>query len=441
MVGDTHHNDAGAGFPADLYPLWCRVWLRVQDHATHLASWLAQQPYAPAPVPATRDLSVADARADLDALLPRLDRPDPEIADLALALGCLHILERIQPKDARAFLVQPPEVDLPAGRFVLVPPVRLTTRAGDARDLFPLSAELGVKATLGLGYRWLGLPADTALDWRAIPDLDVLVGTSPLRIGLAPLASKIDMDFGADPRDARKPDGRVPLQCLCALERETRRATLESVLKAAWERHIHVLLLPELVVDEHLLQCCRDWLREHNERTPRLRLVVAGSRHCPADGAFANRCTVLGFRGNTLWEQDKRSHFFLRDPADLARISPAVKIELAFEPTALGASLVVAQTGLGRALTPICLDYIEGVLWDQLGADLYLVPAMTDGLRRFRKRADDLGGIHGAASFICNAQTTGKNRCHHYVPVKRGAPILRKVRNVPLFTVEVTLVV
>ena len=440
-MGTDTLTDDRTRFPAELYPLWCRVWLYVQDYATHLADWLGKQLHSPAPAVTSCDPPAAALRADLEALISCLDRPKPETADLARALGCLHSLERTHPKDARSFLVRAPEIDLHGSRYALVPPLRLTTRSGDSRAKFPLSDELAVKGTLGLGYRWLRLPADTSLDWQAIADLDILIGMSSLRIGLAPFASGGDMDMTVAPQDARAPDGRVPIQCRCAREREPLRRRLEAVLHAAWERRVHVLVLPELVVDEDLLGCCRDWLGKNNARERRLRLVVAGSRHCPAEADFANRCTVLGPLGDIRWEQDKRSPYTLDKPELLDRLSPTVKIALAFEPTALGAGLVVAQTALGRALTPICLDFIEGALWSELGADLYLVPAMTDGLGRFRDQARRLGGLHGAASFVCNAQTTGKERCHHYLPVRGRSPVIVEIPDIPLFTVDVTLAV
>jgi hypothetical protein len=74
-----------------------------------------------------------------------------------------------------------------------------------------------------------------------------------------------------------------------------------------------------------------------------------------------------------------------------------------------------------------------------LGADLYLVPAMTGGLSSFEDKARQLGRSHRAASFICNARTEGKGRCHGYLPVRGAGPAPRKVRNLPLFIVDAEL--
>ena len=195
--------------------------------------------------------------------------------------------------------------------------------------------------------------------------------------------------------------------------------------------------MPELVIDTDALARCQDWLAANNQREPRLRLVVAGSRHCDCGDGFANRCTVLDYLGNVLWEQEKRSPFVLEDRATLDRLSPACPVERAFEPTHLGKRLVVADTALGRILTPICLDFIEGDFWGDLGADLYLVPAMTGGLSRFQRRAEELGGRHGAATLVCNARLDG-DRCHAYRPAK-SALVPARIEGIELFTVEIEL--
>ena len=165
--------------------------------------------------------------------------------------------------------------------------------------------------------------------------------------------------------------------------------------------------------------CTGDWLMRHNLPVPRLYLVVAGSRHCTDDRGFANRCTVLDQAGTVLWEQDKRSPFVIDDPGALDRLRPGCCAPAAYEPTVLGPRLIVRETAIGRLLTPICLDFIDDVLWSALGADIFLVPAMSPGLERFRLKAKDLGSRHGAASFVCNAQTAGAERYVAYLPFRK----------------------
>ena len=99
---------------------------------------------------------------------------------------------------------------------------------------------------------------------------------------------------------------------------------------------------------------------------------------------------------------------------------------------------MLAETAVGRLLTPICLDYIEGDLWRELGADFYLVPAMSPKLVRFENQAKAMGGLHGAATIVCNAQTAGNHRCLTYLPVK-SAPKPRRIAKAELFTIDVPI--
>lgn len=378
--------------------------------------------------------------AELDNVLKKLDAGDQDSPLIARALGCLHALENLHPQDPRVFVRHPP-VFAERQNHALIPPLRRITRSTDPAVIFPLANDLAVDGTLKLRYRWLPLQIGDELVWRHLA-LDALRGTSPLRIGLAPFAAADAMGWKVTPADVRGLDNRVPVQCQGALAPDALWECVEALLKAAAVQKIHVLLMPELVVDDHLLQRCRDWLKRHNPQHRHPRLVVAGSRHC-ADGAdFANRCTVLDFIGNILWEQDKRSPFVIHDADEVRQLCPRDPPERLFEPTALGPKLMVAESAIGRLLTPICLDYIQGETWSDLGADLYLVPAMTPSLGRFADTAKFLGGEHGAATFVCNALVAGKDehrRCG-YLPNKGGDKLdFPAVDGLPMFYVDVPL--
>jgi len=92
-----------------------------------------------------------------------------------------------------------------------------------------------------------------------------------------------------------------------------------------------------------------------------------------------------------LWEQDKRTPFVIDDPETLRGIKPDCAAAKAFEPTILGHTIALRESLIGRLLTPICLDFIDDPLWAELGADIFLVPAMSAGLSRFRDAAKRLG--------------------------------------------------
>jgi hypothetical protein len=423
------------GFDAGWYRPWCLVWLHARRHAGRLAELVQGLPSATL---AEKLASVgAGLGTGLDACLAELDAGGADDALLLRTHACLRTLENRHRESLRGWWQQPAIEATDHGRHLLVPPPRRTTRPDAPEQRFPLADDLGVAGVLGLTYRWLLLQAEDELVWSRLRDLHPLRDLGVLRIGLAPLAALDDLRWEIGASAPRGLDHRVPLRCVGTRDAATLWGRVEAVLATAWATGQHVVLMPELVIDADVLARCQAWLAAHNGREPRLRLVVAGSRHCDCGDGFANRCTALDYLGNVLWEQEKRSPFVLEDRATLDRLSPACLVERAFEPTHLGRRLVVADTALGRILTPICLDFIEGDFWGDLGADIYLVPAMTGGLSRFKRRAAELGGRHGAATLVCNARLDGE-RCHAYRPA-RPALVQARIEGVELFTVEMEL--
>ncbi|AQR63997.1 hypothetical protein BXU06_02170 [Aquaspirillum sp. LM1] len=337
------------------------------------------------------------------------------------------------------------KVSLDDETYVLLPPLRHTARIGRNEEFFALSDELAIDGALHLRFRWVNIPYGQRIVRQRITELANFQDKSSFLVAMAPFASHRDMHWAASPDDARGYDHRVPMRCGGSMDKAAMEGRLKSILSTAWDAGAHVLLLPELVVDDDLLQHCKDWLATENLREPRLRLVVAGSRHCHEGDNFANRCTVLGAAGDVLWEQDKRSHFVIDQQDALQALFPGSDMAKVFEPTSLGKTITVAETEIGRLLTPICLDYIEGDLWTKLGADMYLVPAMSGNLSRFVDQAKTMGGRHGAASFVCNAQdSAAEEKCRlAYLPFKTR-PVVRRLTSSseiipPLFTVEVRL--
>ena len=427
-------------FTDALYGSWCRAWRQVVCiHARRLANWLGTQPQSV--VGGLIRVDWAQAVASLPGLVADLELPSVGDGALGRAYGCLRELEARHRADPRRLSSPPPCVQVGGGRHLLVPPMRHTARPrGAGAGTFKLAGEIGVAGTLGLDYCWVPLQDDDILDWRREAALEVLLTTPRLRLGLAPCATHEAMAWTIEADDPRGRDGRVPMHCLGTRDPETLWPAVESLLAAAYDQAVQVLVLPELVLDQNLLVRTGDWLGRHNLPVPRLRLVVAGSRHCAEGGGFANRCTVLDQGGTILWEQDKRSPFVIDDPGTLDRLSPGCCAPAAFEPTVLGRRLVVRETSVGRLLTPICLDFIDDALWSALGADIFLVPAMSPGLERFRLKAQDLGSRHGAASFVCNAQTAGTERYVAYLPLRKP-PVPTGRTGKELFILDIDLYV
>lgn len=422
-------------FTPKLYKLWCRAWLHVQNHQRRLVDLLGQ---TSAEVSA-RYVMTDDPEKKLGQLL----KATPGADDFSLIgfYGCLAALETVHPTVRQSHLCYDyPEVVIGGFRHVLLLPGRQSIRqAFPEASRFKLDGEIGLDGALGLGCRWVKLQHEDHLDWGRLDVLDRLREQGNLRVGIAPWAIAGDMEWRLDDNDRRGRDERVPLQCVGCHNEAAHRKNVEAVLRAAYAANVNVLLFPELVMDVVTLQAVRDWLAANNLAAPRLRLVVAGSRHCPDGEEFGNRCTVLGMDGEILWEQDKRTPFVLDDAQALQELKPGSKASKAFEPTLPGYAIALRESLVGRLLTPICLDYIDDALWAELGADLFLVPAMSKGLSRFRDAAKRMGARHGAASLVCNAATSGKERLVDYLPGKY-APVATLLPNGELFTIDINFV-
>ncbi|MBS4097376.1 MAG: hypothetical protein KGZ83_11155 [Sulfuricella sp.] len=424
-------------FTPTLYRLWCLAWRYVHNHERRLVDLLGRtSAEASGSYVATGKLETK-----LASLLNGAPQGNPDDFTLRSLYACLAALDAAHREVRQSRLCYAyPEVEIAGVRYTLLLPGRQSIRRAfpEARR-FKLDDQIGLDGALGLGCRWVALQHEDRLDWGRLDALDGLHGQSGLRVGIAPCAASQDMRWQLDAADRRAPDGRSPLQCLGCRDEAALRQTVAAVLRAAYDANVHVLLFPELVLDSATLQAVRDWLAAHNLAVPRLRLVVAGSRHCPDGVEFSNRCTVLGLDGSILWEQDKRTPFVLDDAQALNAIQPGCTVTKAFEPTLPGYAVALRESLVGRLLTPICLDYINDPLWAELGADIFLVPAMTKGVSRFRDAAKRMGAKHGAASFVCNAATDGKDRLVDYLPGTH-APGAAPTPGGELFTIDFNFV-
>lgn len=414
---------------------WCRLWLWVQHRRQALAALLHKK--------SSDDLDSAFAATSkqfertLGKVLKEIDADRCDDLVLIMGYACLAELEQRAVGDVARRWDNIQAIRLGARDYVLVPPLTHTARDADGKRLFKLDEELAIDGTLGMRFRWLEIKPGHRIVHQRVGELAALQDVSPLRIGLAPFACLDDMNWSADPTDTRGLDRRVPVRCTGGKELNALARRLEDILAAAWHAHVHILLLPELVVDDDLLRRCSAWLLANNLNEPRLHLVIAGSRHHGNGKDFVNRCTVLGQIGDTLWHQDKRSPFVIDDQPLLQRLFPDLTMAKAFEPPNLGETVILADSAIGRLLTPICLDYVEGELWPELGADVFLVPAMSGNLGRFVHQAKEMGKRHGAASFVCNARNSGNlpDRCLAYLPVTQQ-PAVTTTNHAQLFTVD-----
>ncbi len=275
--------------------------------------------------------------------------------------------------------------------------------------------ELGDHRFLNLKYNWRPVENSTEIDYAASVALDFLLDPlrRSVRIGLSPLADNTEMNWDCDEADRRGPAGDVPFWCCGAKNEPNLLERLEKVLALARENAVNILIFPELVMTETLQTRLIEILVRDAFAPPVVRLIVAGTRHVHADGTFSNRCTVFNHVGEVEWIQDKRQPFTLSAKEAQAKFGPACPG--AFEPAKTGDGLTMRKTALGIVASPICLDFIRDSAWDAMPVQLFLVPAMSDGLSRFQERCRQLGK-KGAAAFICNASP--KNPHVVYQPPK-----------------------
>ncbi len=288
---------------------------------------------------------------------------------------------------------------------------------------FRLKSEMGVDAQHDLRFHWQVLPEESDVQIDRCRSLNGLKNEGSIRVGLAPFSTASEQDWQWDESNPRA-DKAWPLRCQGVLvgHDEALRTRLQTVLELAHESNVHVLILPELCIDERQLAWLQAWLKQHNLIKPVLRQVIAGSCHqsvdegddCSVGSRFVNRCTVLGQGGEILWQQDKTRPFHL-DASQVQAGFPSCLALSLYEPRHLGTRLVLRDTLIGRISTPICIDLLNNPLTSQLGTDCYWVPAMSHSTDLFWDCAKANGRSRGAITLLVNAQLQGDQRTMCYL--------------------------
>jgi hypothetical protein len=277
---------------------------------------------------------------------------------------------------------------------------------------FQADKDIGNDAILDLRYQWVNI-GRSQLSFNHSDVFDGLEKT--LKIALSPIASYQDMHWQHKDKH---------FWCSGVKDEQALESRIIEVLKLAYQHGVGMLLFPELVMTENLQQKISDWLKKYNAFEPVICLVIAGTRHVfIGHEKYANRCTVLNFIGDVLWEQDKSQRFELT--ADIAQALLNADSAV-FEPSHFAEKFVMCRTKLGRIATPICLDFIKAEgLWQKLAIDIFLVPAMSSGLSRFELSSKLAGNRWGSAVFVCNTKPDDtkpdydKNAVHVYLPQKK----------------------
>lgn len=176
------------------------------------------------------------------------------------------------------------------------------------------------------------------------------------------------------------------------------------------EKGVHILLLPELMIDqtgrERLTERLAAMASDPDWKPPLL--TVAGSFHFQRDGesTWTNVCTVLDHTGRTLWAQQKRIPFPYRGPAGswLQDCPAGLGLEESYhEDIEPGQSTVLARSPLGWLAVAICSDLVPASTGGvtsaaKLPADWILIPSMSTTTEQFLEVSRDLAR---AGKIVC----------------------------------------
>jgi predicted amidohydrolase len=222
---------------------------------------------------------------------------------------------------------------------------------------------------------------------------------------------------------------------------------ITHILNRCLEEKVHILVLPELTIDEKLRGHISTWLRQNNtEKT--IIMVVAGSYHILKDkreDKYENSSVVYRYDGVEIWKQEKMNQFQM-DEDDIKKFRTSTErgfkeLRTLFKPTDKRAweniepsnILLLHDSVIGRMAVAICLDFLvyeKGKLLIEPHVNLIFVPSMSPTLKRFGSSNIDLGTFRQAAVFCANSCwiITGGEKCkfrpndasYIYVPQKGG---------------------
>jgi len=227
---------------------------------------------------------------------------------------------------------------------------------------------------------------------------------------------------------------------------------LKNILRFATSWRVHIIVLPELTVDQSGREIISEFLMSQS-RNPVIMLVIAGSYHVKSEaGEYVNEAVVFGYDGKCVrgregtienlqyveWRQQKANAFNLiaKDIKNLRTAQNSVLQRLSkilpdgttesYEMITELREIILMDTPLGRMAVAICRDFIASNFFECLRdcrVDMVFVPAMTSTLNEFEKRCQDLGRSNQAAVFIANSDLLARTDCpiaKVYLPWKKG---------------------
>ncbi len=221
-----------------------------------------------------------------------------------------------------------------------------------------------------------------------------------------------------------------------------------NVLEKCKKEDVHIVVFPELSIDEELRNDISEWLREKNtEKT--IIMVVAGSYHIydKKRDRYENKSIVFGYDGVPLWEQKKMNRVEL-DENDINGFLKSTKKgfkdfkklftendKKGWEDIEGDNVLIIHDSSIGRMAITICIDYFvkEKVkLLIEPNVNMIFVPSMSPTLDKFVNSNFDLGTYARASVFCANScwVITGgecegdeikyEDSSYIYIPIRNG---------------------
>jgi predicted amidohydrolase len=230
-----------------------------------------------------------------------------------------------------------------------------------------------------------------------------------IRIGLSSLGGGAEFAGEAMPGF---PEGEPRRFRLTGLRNGTaEQENLLTILRQAAERGAAILVLPELRVTPSMEGAAREFLAKGGHS---LALVIAGSWHYAVDdNGWVNRCSVLGARGEVVWEHCKLREYraTAENVAAAAQFYAGIGLDEngGSEGILRGRALQYCDTPIGRLCVAICMGFFHPEAQPALAetrADYFLVPAMTARAVDLHRTADQPARLW-AATLVANCGVVG----------------------------------
>ena len=282
---------------------------------------------------------------------------------------------------------------------------------------------------------------------------NLLENKSNLKIGVSSICK--DIDYELKIYEECKVNNSVPF-CFSGISSPSRikmKKLITEILAECKNKNTDIVIFPELTVDNDILHTISQWLLYYNKEKI-IKIIIAGSFHFesekmekqPIKFPLENRCAILSYNGEILWQHTKLQIFKLiadnlKKNPDFSKINniPEDVNELP-EHIGIGNKLQIIDSPIGRIVVLICLDFLEpdiNYILTQTYSNLIFIPAMTKSIDPFKDYSDKLSLDCNAIVFLSNScwlrNSFGKsNNSFYSIPVKDKTFTTVKCANIPL---------